>query len=56
MLLLINTVHFPCNCITYIKFNARLLHNVFYLLINAPTFFCLSRWPSSGSSLKMVNV
>jgi len=34
----------------YMKFNASLLHNIFYLLINALVCFGLSCWPSSGSS------
>jgi len=34
-----------------------LLHNVFYLLINAPTCFGLSCWPSSGNSVyKIISV
>lgn len=34
-----NVAEFPCNYITYINFNTKLL-NVFYLLINTPT--CLA--------------
>jgi len=30
-----NVVHYPCHHITYIIFNTNLLHNAFYLLINA---------------------
>ena len=30
-----NAVHFPCNYLTYIKFNTNILHNALYLLINA---------------------
>jgi len=44
-----NVAQFPCKYITYIKFNTNLLC-VFYLLINTPTCFGLSWWPSSGSS------
>jgi hypothetical protein len=30
-----NVVHYPCQPITYVKFKTKLLHNHFYLLINA---------------------
>jgi len=30
-----NVVHYPCHHITYVKFNNNLLHNAFYLLIDA---------------------
>jgi len=46
----LNVVHLLCNYIPYIKFNTHLLHNVFYLLFNAPTCFGLSCWPPSWSS------
>ena len=45
-----NAVHYPCNYITYLKRDTKLLHKAFHLLINAPTRFGLNVWPSSGSS------
>lgn len=35
---------------THTKFKNNLLHNVCYLLLNAPKCFGLIYWPSSGSS------
>jgi hypothetical protein len=41
-------VHFPYNYTAYIQFN-NLFHNVFLLLIKAPTYFGPSSCPSSWS-------
>ena len=37
-----NVVHFPCHHITCVKFNNKLTHNAFYLLINARNISALT--------------
>jgi hypothetical protein len=40
--MIFSVVHFLCNYITYVKFNTNVLHNAFYLLINALKCFGLN--------------
>jgi hypothetical protein len=50
-----NLVSVNCTAVYNIQnFNTILLHNVFCLLITAPTCFGLSCWPSSGRLLVFV--